>query len=67
MSFIFLHGDFDTIWQRMRSRSGHYMKADMLQSQFEALETPDEDEAIKVSIDQNVDEILMQISQTIRQ
>ena len=64
--FIFLHGDFDTIWQRMLSRSGHYMKEDMLQSQFEALETPYEDEAIIVSIDQSVDDILVQISRTIR-
>ena len=64
--FIFNHGDFDTIWQRMLSRSGHYMKEDMLQSQFEALETPYEDEAIIVSIDQSVDDILVQISRTIR-
>lgn len=64
--FIFLHGDFDTIWQRMCSRPGHYMKADMLLSQFEALEAPGEDEAIIVSIDQSVDDVLVQISQTIR-
>ncbi len=64
--FVYLHGDFDTIWQRMLSRSGHYMKEDMLQSQFEALETPYEDEAIIVSIDQSVDDILVQISRTIR-
>jgi gluconate kinase len=50
----------------MLSRSGHYMKEEMLQSQFEALETPYEDEAIIVSIDQSVDDILVQISRTIR-
>lgn len=65
VQFIFLDGDFDLIWGRMQARQDHYMKAEMLRSQFEALEVPDEDEAIKVSIDQSVDEILAQIVATI--
>lgn len=61
VTFIYLDGDFDLIWQRMQARQDHYMKSEMLRSQFEALELPDEDEAIKISIDQNVDDILAQI------
>ena len=37
--FVFLKGDFDLIHQRMRQRE-HYMKANMLHSQFDTLEEP---------------------------
>ena len=37
---VYLKGDFDLIFERMRIRPGHYMKADMLRSQFDALEEP---------------------------
>jgi gluconokinase len=60
VQFIFLDGDFDLIWGRMQARQDHYMKAEMLQSQFDALEIPDESEAITVSIDQSVDEVMAQ-------
>ena len=38
--FVYLQGSYETIWERMASRAGHYMKAGMLQSQFDALEEP---------------------------
>lgn len=60
--FIFLEGDFDLIWQRMQARQNHYMKADMLRSQFETLEPPAAEEAIIiVPINQSVDDILAQL------
>lgn len=61
VQFIHLDGDFDLIWQRMQTRQDHFMRSEMLQSQFETIEPPDEDEAIKVTIDQSVDDILAQI------
>ena len=61
VQFIHLDGDFDLIWQRMQTRQDHFMRSEMLQSQFETIEPPDEDEAIKVLIDQSVDDILAQI------
>jgi gluconokinase len=61
VQFIYLDGSFDLIWQRMQERQDHYMKPEMLRSQFEALEPPREDEAIKIPIDQTVDDILAQI------
>ncbi len=63
--FIYLEGSFDLIWQRMQTRQAHYMKADMLRSQFEALEQPAANEAITVPIDQDVDGILATILQII--
>lgn len=39
-SWVFLEGDFDRIFTRIKSRDNHFMKARMLQSQFEVLEIP---------------------------
>jgi carbohydrate kinase (thermoresistant glucokinase family) len=41
ISWVFLSGSFDLIRSRMEHRGGHYMKASLLRSQFEALEVPD--------------------------
>ncbi|XP_049572726.1 probable gluconokinase [Syngnathus scovelli] len=42
--FLFLHGDYEVIHRRMMNRRGHFMKADLLHSQFEVLEHPVEDQ-----------------------
>ena len=53
--FVHLQGEFDLIWQRLTARKDHFMKASMLQSQFEALEPPDESEgAITLSVTPDV-------------
>lgn len=57
--WVYLEGDFETIKQRMEERAGHFMKADMLQSQFDTLEPPTE--AIKVDIALPADEIVATI------
>ncbi|KMN33460.1 MULTISPECIES: gluconokinase [unclassified Chromobacterium] len=44
LSFLYLKGDFELILQRLRTRQGHFQKADMLASQFAALEEPGSDE-----------------------
>jgi len=54
--FVHLVGDFDLIYARMRGRSDHYMKAEMLQSQFDTLEKPQD--ALSVPIDQPVSAIV---------
>lgn len=64
VQFVYLVGSFDLIWQRMSQRANHYMKADMLRSQFAALEPPAAAEAIHVAIDQAIDAIVDQIVQT---
>src|SRR4051812_27967241 len=42
--FVFLEGSRDRISDRLASRHGHYMPPSLLESQFEALEAPTEDE-----------------------
>jgi carbohydrate kinase (thermoresistant glucokinase family) len=41
LKWVYLKGSFETIHGRMASRQDHYFKADMLKSQFAALEEPD--------------------------
>ena len=61
VQFVYLRGDFDLIWQRLKTRRGHYMKADLLRSQFRALEEPGTDEAIIVDVDHDVSTIVEQL------
>ncbi|WP_104136416.1 gluconokinase [Arthrobacter sp. ZGTC131] len=42
--FVFLQGSKDSISGRLASRHGHFMPPALLESQFEALEKPTEDE-----------------------
>jgi 6-phosphogluconate dehydrogenase len=39
--WVYLKGDFEMIEKRMIGRKDHFMKSEMLRSQFEALEEPD--------------------------
>ena len=57
--FVHLRGDFDLIHARMRARGEHYMKAEMLRSQFASLEPPKN--GIIVGVDQSFGEITAQI------
>jgi gluconokinase len=52
VKFVHLAGSFDLIFDRMQQRNEHYMKAEMLHSQFADLETPKH--ALTVSIDQGI-------------
>lgn len=40
VQFVYLKGDRDLMRQRLAQRSGHFMKVNLLTSQFEALEEP---------------------------
>lgn len=57
--WIFLKGSFDLILERLGSRKGHFMPADLLNSQFETLEIPQN--AIAVSVEGTPDNIIRQI------
>ena len=41
IALIYLKGTYELIWSRMPAREGHFMKPEMLQSQFDALEEPE--------------------------
>jgi gluconokinase len=47
--FVYLRGSMELIRQRLRNRSGHFMREEMLASQFAALEEPTD--AVVVDID----------------
>ncbi|MFO7943444.1 MAG: gluconokinase [Anaerolineales bacterium] len=57
--FVHLRGDFDLIHARMQARRKHYMKAEMLRSQFASLEPPKN--GITVEVDQSLEEITAKI------
>ncbi len=63
--FVHLQGSQALIWERMQARQSHYMKADMLQSQFEALETPSPNNTLIISVENDVEEIVEQIIQNL--
>jgi gluconokinase len=65
--FIYLNGSRELISRRMRERTGHFMPASLLDSQFATLEAPGPDEnAITVTIDAPLDEIVKSIAGRIR-
>jgi len=59
VKLVHLAGDFDLILQRMNARQGHFMKPQMLRSQFEALETPTQ--ALAIDVAKSPDEIVAEI------
>jgi gluconokinase len=61
VKLVYLAGDFALIQKRMSERPGHFMKPEMLKSQFAALEPPEH--ALKVDIAQSPDAIVRTIRQ----
>jgi gluconokinase len=57
--FVYLKGSKELIASRLQQRHGHYMPASLLDSQFEALEAPDD--AITVEVDRTPDAIVAEI------
>lgn len=49
--FIYLRGDRKTLKERVAARKGHYMKEEMVNSQFDNLEEPEEMEWDAMSVD----------------
>jgi len=54
--FIYLKGPYELILNRMTARSAHYMPAELLQSQFDTLEEPED--IFTIDIDQSPEAIL---------
>lgn len=49
VKLVFLKGEYELIEERLRKRRGHFMKAELLRSQYEELEEP-EGEAVVVDV-----------------
>ncbi|MDJ0661328.1 MAG: gluconokinase [Crocosphaera sp.] len=59
MSVIYLKGSYETIFKRLQQRSEHFMKENMLLSQFQTLEEPEN--AVIIDINLTVSEIVKEI------
>lgn len=59
VTIVFLNGDYQTILERVSRRQGHFMKADLVKSQFEALEHPKD--ALELDIREAPDALLAKI------
>ena len=63
---VYLYGSYELIRQRLKERRGHFMKADLLASQFEALEEPDASEGVlTVEVSQRPQQIVEAIKREI--
>ena len=65
ITWVYLKGSEALIRSRLRHRDGHYMKADMLAGQFEALEEPSD--AIIVGVLQSPEVIVKQVLTALRE
>ncbi|KAL0581912.1 hypothetical protein V5O48_000142 [Marasmius crinis-equi] len=64
--FVFMKGSREVLFERMSKRQNHYMKANMLDSQLEALENPEgEDGVITVGVDDSTEEQLQQVEEAL--
>lgn len=57
--FVYLKGSESTIFNRLKNREGHYMPPELLRSQFEALEEPED--AFVISIEKSPEQIVEEI------
>jgi carbohydrate kinase (thermoresistant glucokinase family) len=58
--WIFLQGSYETVFERVNNRKGHYMPASLLRSQFDNLEIPKD--ALTINIEKGPEEIVELIS-----
>ncbi len=63
LTWIFLHSEYEVIYERIASRKGHYFKPEMLQSQYDILEQPDD--GIHVDVQATQEEIIKEIMEKI--
>lgn len=67
--FLHLHGSKELILARMKTREDHFMPTSLLDSQFAALEAPNEHDIIPLDIDQPLNQLvenaLIQLKQSL--
>ncbi|MGB7784849.1 MAG: NADP-dependent phosphogluconate dehydrogenase [Salinimicrobium sp.] len=63
LTWIFLHSEYEVIYERIASRKDHYFKPEMLQSQYDILEQPDS--GVHVDVQATQDEIIEEIMEKI--
>ena len=65
LRFIYLQGSEECIRRRMEARKGHFMPPELLKNQFETLEEPSSGEAVVVSVENQLTDIVKTILQVI--
>lgn len=63
--WVYLSGTFEVISERLKKRTNHYMKSELLKSQFDTLEVPDY--GVHVNIENSIDEIVQHINSKLKQ
>jgi gluconokinase len=62
VTFVFLRGNYAVVEKQLRRRHGHFMNANLLQSQFDDLEEPQPDEhVLTVGLGRTPQEIVEEI------
>jgi gluconokinase len=64
VTLVFLNGDYETILARVSRRKGHFMKADLVKSQFETLEHPKD--ALELDIRETPEALLAKMLAAVR-
>lgn len=64
VEFVYLNGSYDTIWARMKRRKNHFMKSELLQSQFDTLEVPVN--VLQVDVQNEPPEVVNQIVKALK-
>jgi gluconokinase len=65
--FVYLKADEKTLMERVNGRASHYMKGNMVHSQFEALEDPsDEVDVLAVDVSEPPDVVQRNVSDVVK-
>lgn len=58
ITFLHLYGEFELVKQRMQDRAGHFMPVELLKNQFDTLEIPNENNVIKIDINDSIEKVV---------
>lgn len=64
VTFIYLKGSKELIYDRLKNREEHYMPSSLLDSQFKTLEEPED--AITITVDSDLENIIKEIMEQLR-
>ncbi|MEZ9142104.1 MULTISPECIES: gluconokinase [unclassified Shewanella] len=68
VTFLYLEGSYELILARLQARSGHFMKQNMVDSQFSTLESPSQEAlVVTVNVDNTIENIVTAATEQFRQ
>lgn len=64
---MFIYTSYEELVQRVANRKNHYMKNDMVKSQYDIMEIPDETEGIAINVNGlNPDQVLEKVVESVQ-